>query len=268
VGRETCLGCHEGYGKWFQLTAHSKAPGKASDGANECEACHGPGSRPVNAGGGPVGITNPARLKGAAASAVCNRCHEHRPQTMEWRFSQHANNGVACNQCHIAHAPRKDFEAKLLRKGGEPGLCYTCHTEVRAEASWPSHHPIAEGRLACSDCHNVHGAELTAYKDAPSSRELCLQCHAQYRGPFAQEHQPTSESCTTCHKPHGSFQDNLLVASEPFLCLRCHSTVHNQHLPANVLPDSTVRSEVAFFSRCSVCHQEVHGSQITNTLTR
>lgn len=269
VGREICEGCHPDYAEAFHLTLHFKSSGTGPDAANQCEACHGPGSEHVNAGGGKTGIVNLSSLHGYKASAVCARCHESKPGQFSWRFSRHATSDVSCNDCHLTHGKSKqDISARQLRDGGQPRVCFTCHANVKAEMNWPSHHPIAEGRLMCADCHNVHGSELSAFKNAPSARELCLTCHPQYRGPFAREHQPVSEGCTECHKPHGALEDNLLATSEPYLCLRCHPMVHNPHVPAATLDATAVQNDVLFFSRCSVCHPNVHGSELAPTLTR
>lgn len=270
VGRDVCLGCHEDKGRSFDMTDHAKVPGAAPNAANQCESCHGPGSEHVNSGGGVgVGIINPARLEPQKAAALCTRCHEGRRGQYAWRFSKHANNAVSCLDCHYGHPKSKqDVSAHQIRKGGEPKVCYTCHTEVKAEVNWPSHHPIPEKRMVCTDCHNPHGSDLTAFKDAPNARELCLKCHAQYRGPFANEHQPVSEDCTHCHKPHGSFENRLLVASEPFLCLRCHSAIHNPHVPTILRTSDQLAAQALQFSRCSTCHSNVHGSEQDPRLVR
>ncbi|HEY4001695.1 MAG TPA: cytochrome c3 family protein, partial [Candidatus Xenobia bacterium] len=162
----------------------------------------------------------------------------------------------------------KNLGPHLLRAGGEPGLCYTCHADVQAQGYWPSHHPLKEGEMSCSDCHNPHGSELSAWRGAPTSRDLCLKCHAQYRGPFAVEHPPAQEDCTICHSPHGSMNRDLLVASEPFLCQRCHADVHNPHVPASFRSSADLAQQALFFSDCTVCHGSIHGSDQSNTFTR
>lgn len=269
VGRQTCGSCHADYADAFNLTAHSKDYENEKDSANQCESCHGPGSEHVNAGGGKTMIINPGALNGYKASSLCIRCHEDKPGQYSWRFSKHAAGGVSCSDCHTAHGKdKKELSLHQLKGRGEPELCFTCHVNVKAETNLPSHHPISEGRMNCSDCHNAHGSEMTAYKNAPDGRELCLSCHSQYRGPFASEHQPVSENCITCHKPHGAIEDNLLQTSEPFLCMRCHPATHNQHVPAAVIDNDRLRSDVLFYSRCSICHPDIHGSEQTRTFTR
>ena len=45
------------------------------------------------------------------------------------------------------------------------------------------------------------------------------------------EHAPVTESCLTCHRPHGTVANNLLKQGEPFLCLQCHEMhFHNARL--------------------------------------
>ncbi len=270
VGREICEGCHTDYGKSFHLTAHSKVPGTAPDALNQCESCHGPGYEHAASGGKKAaGIVNFEKLDGKKASAQCVKCHEGKPGLYGWRFCRHGTTNVSCNDCHYSHdKEKKNVAPHQLKNGGDPEVCYTCHSEKKAQAQWPSHHPVYEKRITCSDCHNPHGSDLSAYKGAPTSRELCLTCHAQYRGPFAWEHQPVSENCTSCHNPHGSMENNLLAASEPFLCLRCHPAVHNPHMSAGALSNNQLQSEVMSFSRCSLCHPNVHGSGQSRTYTR
>jgi predicted CXXCH cytochrome family protein len=46
--------------------------------------------------------------------------------------------------------------------------------------------------------------------------QLCLGCHAQYRGPYAYQHPPVTENCMTCHLVHGSPNTNLLTQVPQF----------------------------------------------------
>ena len=268
VGRKTCLECHDALQDTFHRTMHAKVPGNAPNAANQCEACHGPGSVHVDSTD-PADIINPRRLKPAQANAICLRCHEKMAGQYEFRFSAHGSANVECISCHEVHPFRKkDLHPHLLRRSNEKNLCYTCHADVKGQTMMPSHHPIAENRLKCTDCHHPHGAGLSAWQNAPNTRELCLQCHQQFRGPFAVEHPPVADSCLNCHVPHGSMNDDLLVQSEPFLCQRCHITVHNPHVSPTLTPQQQLASQALFFSRCTVCHFDIHGSAQSQTFTR
>jgi DmsE family decaheme c-type cytochrome len=71
-----------------------------------------------------------------------------------WSGSQHHMANVTCDTCHKTHA-NKD---KIVSKAAQAEVCYTCHKEQRAQVNKPSHHPDPEGKMTCSDCHNVHGS--------------------------------------------------------------------------------------------------------------
>jgi predicted CXXCH cytochrome family protein len=81
------------------------------------------------------------------------------------------------------------------------------------------------------------------------------------------EHAPATENCATCHTPHGSSHDKLLVAKRPYLCQRCHS---NSRHPGTLYSPSTqqVEDEVTVFQlsnrlfdrNCQNCHNNMHGS--------
>ena len=91
--------------------------------------------------------------------------------------------------------------------------------------------------------------------------EFCTSCHAEKRGPTLWEHPPVTEDCTTCHDPHGSNNERMLVAKTPFLCQRCHVT--SRHPPTvyegYTLNNSTNANKI-YGRSCVVCHQQIHGS--------
>ena len=43
--------------------------------------------------------------------------------------------------------------AGLLREK-QPQLCYSCHRDVEAEFKLPVRHPVNQGLVKCTDCHN------------------------------------------------------------------------------------------------------------------
>jgi DmsE family decaheme c-type cytochrome len=228
VGQETCQECHEGYG----AGVHSRLAGFEYMGGTEgCEACHGGGSLHVDSDGDQ--ILKFGELLPEESAAVCAKCHTD-GKLMGWTHSEHALSDVACNDCHTIHG-----DGKSALKQEDPELCYSCHQEQQAKANFPSHHPVKEGKMTSGDCHNPHG-ELQTEELA---RDLCLECHARYRGPFVFEHAPVEEDCSTCHDPHGTVANNLLLQNEPFLCLQCHE---NHFHATRVGPSKDIADTLAF----------------------
>ena len=101
--------------------------------------------------------------------------------------------------------------------------------------------------MTCADCHDPHGGPGGNNLRTANTNQLCLSCHAQYRGPFAYQHPPVTESCMLCHSPHGSPNTNLLTVSEPALCLQCHAGHHNG-------------AGLPLTDRCTNCHGSIHGT--------
>jgi len=95
--------------------------------------------------------------------------------------------------------------------------------------------------------------------------ESCVSCHGEKRGPHLWEHPPVTESCSTCHDPHGSNNDRMLVAKQPFLCQRCHVT--SRHPPTvyeGTLLNTSQNANKIYGRSCVICHQQVHGSNGPN----
>jgi DmsE family decaheme c-type cytochrome len=92
-----------------------------------------------------------------------------------------------------------------------------------------------------------------------SITEACASCHAEKRGPFLFEHAVGRENCVTCHDPHGSNNDRMLVAKQPMLCQKCH--IHARH-PATIYDATqTLNKSNRIMGRgCVNCHSMVHGS--------
>ena len=66
----------------------------------------------------------------------------------------------------------------------EPETCYKCHQKIYGLNALPSHHPIKEGKMVCSDCHDPHGQTDDNLK-AETINLVCYKCHAEKQGPFA-----------------------------------------------------------------------------------
>jgi DmsE family decaheme c-type cytochrome len=91
--------------------------------------------------------------------------------------------------------------------------------------------------------------------------ESCVSCHAEKRGPFLWEHPAVLENCTTCHDPHGTNNDRMLVAKQPFLCQRCHVTSRHPPTLYDAFTLRTSGNANKIYGRsCVVCHQTLHGT--------
>ena len=79
------------------------------------------------------------------------------------------------------------------------------------------HPPFADRE--CATCHDMSGGNrLTT-----PLPDLCFECHDDFRQEIAKLHGPVeSGACTTCHHPHVSKNQYLLVRTGQKLCLYCH----------------------------------------------
>jgi tetratricopeptide (TPR) repeat protein len=196
-----------------------------------CEACHGPGSKHVAAGGRaplPVALDErrgvawphdpssgqPRRSVPRTSSReldTCGRCHARRGQLHE----------------ETAHGQPigDDYRVALLDED-----LYWPDGQVRGEVyeygSFLQSRMAAEG-VTCSDCHDAHRPEL---RTLASPQTVCLQCHAAatYFTPKHHFHRQESAgaSCVACHMPAATFMvvderhDHSLRVPRPDLSVR------------------------------------------------
>jgi len=276
AGTATCLTCHEDQAAATTKGPHSHAfragtpmspkgcqachaDTKAEMG---CEACHGPGKEHAEAGGDKTKIRLFKSLSVKEASDTCVSCHFRTDHTF-WAGSQHDERSVGCTSCHSIHAPAGE---KQLKAAAEKDLCAQCHRTIVNKQYKFNHMPVREGKLSCSSCHNVHGSRnVKLLKEGGTVNESCTSCHGEKRGPHLWEHPPVTESCSSCHDPHGSNNDRMLVAKQPFLCQRCHIT--SRHPPTvyeGYLLNTSQNANKIYGRSCVICHQQVHGSNGPN----
>lgn len=260
-GSEACASCHE-----ETVTGFSRNPHQAIGGAS-CVSCHTGSARHLQEGGGPTIFAFKASDLPLQKTQQCLACHEKVDQA-SYLSGMHARRNVDCTSCHSVHASKS--KTALLKAAAQADTCFTCHKAYRAKSQRSSHHPIPEGKMSCSSCHNPHDGSNPSMVTADSVNEKCYECHAEKRGPFLHEHAPVRENCLTCHDPHGSNHDKLLQAKQPYLCQRCHfSGGHpgNLYDRSNTLagspitiPGGTTISSRAVERECKNCHSQVHGS--------
>ncbi|WP_349432106.1 DmsE family decaheme c-type cytochrome [Methylomarinum sp. Ch1-1] len=254
IDPSNCLGCHNDNNiqPIFSTPHAQKGDPRTNFATKECETCHGPG-----------GEDHPEIAFGALSKTpveeqnrVCLDCHD-RGDKVHWQNSSHQASDIACAACHRIHAVRDP----VVEKSTQIQVCFTCHTEQKAQSFLRSRHPFREGKMVCSDCHNPHGSTSDFQLKENTVTETCYACHTEKRGPFLWEHPPVQENCALCHNPHGSTQDRLLKVRTPFLCQQCHS----DRFHPSTLYDGSGLPPVGAQSRllaegCLNCHYFVHGS--------
>ena len=257
MGQETCLQCHEN----FLDANHQGLHWQASGGRAECESCHGTCGNHAESRDVSQVLTNERNPE--LFQARCTVCHVK--MITGWKAHKMNVAGMNCFDCHRIHqAPSKGMLSKPQAE-----LCTSCHIDIKGKMHLPSHHPMKHSRMECSSCHDFSGNMLF---EPDRKNEMCLKCHAQYRGPFVFEHAPVAEDCMICHDPHGTVANNLLKQNEPFLCLSCHQMhFHTQldgyegEFTSPLFPDRGGRSnkhsmKSGMLTKCTQCHQPVHGS--------
>jgi DmsE family decaheme c-type cytochrome len=273
VGSNACKTCHADLWQPFFRNPHFKsvASGKEPAEKTGCEGCHGPGQAHVAAHGGKTTIPRAfSLLTPKQALDTCLTCHAKDLSRANIRRSEHTQNDVACTSCHsIHHSPTQKY---LLAKQ-QNEMCYSCHTQIRAQFSMPHKHRVNEGFMQCSDCHNPHGSFEATWRmgqhpsmmqQAAGSETPCLKCHIDKRGPFVFEHAAVRvEGCETCHNPHGSTNAKLLRRPVVFtVCLECHNGAPGTGTRNDGVPLQTSRHNLLDpkFQKCVTCHVMIHGS--------
>ncbi len=235
-------------------------------------------------------IMAPPAIPGAefVGTEKCADCHEEivrdfRTATHSRLMTQGPNGkNMGCESCHgpgSKHVESGGAAHTIVNPGKSPQACFQCHLEVRGQFELPHHHPVLEGRMSCSDCHNPHkgsaikgggtnfaqpvrggGVELLGQNDT------CFQCHSAQRGPWVYEHEAVRQGCVVCHSPHGSVNQRLLNERNATLCLKCH--FQQQTSPGVILIGDVNHSSFLQQGTCwsAGCHEEPHGSNVTPLL--
>jgi DmsE family decaheme c-type cytochrome len=263
-----CQGCHEkALNPVFEKTAHSKL-------AESCAKCHqavGEHAKAQMNGDAKGPTPSMKNLSAQQVTSTCLTCHEKAGQ-QNYRTSMHDRRNVACTACHSIHSPKTP--KAQLKTATDSETCYTCHKAIRAKEQRTSHHPVREGKLSCSSCHNPHDGSSPKLIKGDSVNELCYTCHAEKRGPFLFEHAPVRDDCVSCHEPHGSNHKRLLAQKLPNLCWNCHLTGsghfgsgdnYSTEKGVPVAPTGAPSGYPTVNSRfleksCANCHINIHGS--------
>jgi DmsE family decaheme c-type cytochrome len=271
-----CTRCHDENESKPILSIYQTAHGNKADSRTpSCQSCHGESEKHLSSkseapdiifGKKKVGSHAPNEAKDQ--NKACLTCHDKDQKRTHWEGGAHQVADVACTSCHEVHTAHD----KVRDKKTQPEVCFACHQDQRAQISKFSHHPIGEGKVACSDCHNPHGSAAPKMLNKNTTTETCYTCHAEKRGPFLFEHQPATEDCTNCHTPHGSNITPLLKSRPPFMCDQCHDGPHASKNPVagnaagiqggltGTAPAPANPSAIYTGRACMNCHSMIHGS--------
>lgn len=275
-----CTSCHDETETYPVLAIGKTSHGVMADARTpKCTSCHGESESHVNMPEGVKERPKPDRLFGmrptipaelqveryfgifgkktgtpvAERNAPCLECHQD-GKRIHWAGSTHDRMDIACTSCHQIHTSHD----RARDKHAQTELCFACHKEQRAQINRPSRHPIREGKVACSDCHNPHGTAGEKMLVRDNVNDTCYTCHAEKRGPFVRGHQPVAENCSICHNPHGSTNPTLLKARSPYLCQQCHEPSSHRGTMGSLTGTSTSANLAA--RGCLNCHTNIHGT--------
>jgi DmsE family decaheme c-type cytochrome len=251
-----CLDCHEGYDAGLARTPHHLDAAEGPESAVACTDCHGGDARHYEEDPALYPMLNPSTLGADTVAVICAACHVNSHQQNMEEKNVHLLHDVSCTACHGVHESVTDG----LLRAAEPGLCVECHQSAEGAFAAPYRHPVYDGVMTCSDCHQT--LDVTRRDLSLNGTNVCMGCHAEFKGPFPFEHQATVDysteegACITCHAPHGSAQPRMLL--QPYepphyqLCSSCHAVpLHNQN---------TFHGTTWAGVPCNDCHTDIHGS--------
>jgi len=210
---------------------------------------------------------------GYAGSATCIDCHKKEVASflatpkgrLLMQNPRDAKERLGCESCHgpgKEHAESGGEERGALvyfsKKTKTPvkernAACLQCH-EKTARIFWKgSAHESRD--VACTDCHTMmHPESERANLKKQTVMQTCARCHAtQVAKQTHYSHMPVAQGkmeCTSCHNPHGSATEKLLVKSSiNETCFSCHTEKRGPYL----------WEHAPVTESCANCHDS-HGS--------
>src|SRR5438552_1007954 len=141
-------------------------------------------------------VLAPPNIPGAefAGSQTCAECHDR--IVRDFKTATHARlkapgdnaTNVGCESCHGPGSIHNQSGGKygtIVNPHKSPEACFQCHLDKRAQFNLPHHHPVLEGKVSCSDCHNPHygPAVKAGGTSLLSENATCGQCHTAQFGP-------------------------------------------------------------------------------------
>ena len=154
-----CASCHESVAADPMLAGFQHPVGGEFV---DCNACH-------------ASIHNTNAEEQHMTQNRCLTCHPGPHSANMLERDPHGESDVSCFGCHQVHA---NDHHKLL-KGEESELCLDCHAEVTGDFFLSFRHPVTDGVVKCSDCHEQLFQSHQQHEYA-GFNGACLECHGAF----------------------------------------------------------------------------------------
>jgi len=211
-------------------------------------------------------------------SEVCLDCHEGydtslalNPHHLDPDALDGPDARVTCTNCHTGKPEHyeDDPEANPMTKPSDLGVseegavCSQCHlTDHQQNMMEDNAHAHAD--VNCSGCHKIHDTHDVGLLQKPQY-ELCLGCHSEVRGAFAQPFRhPVSDGvmvCSECHLTLDKVRTELSKNGTNVICAPCH----NEFVGPYPFEHQATLDYSAQEGGCLSCH-DPHGSAYTRML--
>jgi predicted CXXCH cytochrome family protein len=220
-----------------------------------CEACHGPGARHIELGGGVGTILNPSDMASDRGDEVCGACHGRGTSVnaeglgYPWAAGSLVDNGFK---------PGDVLAAFYVNTGASSFWGDGAMHSKRHHQQWLDHRhsPHAKAGVTCWSCHAPHGSGIEGdLKMSPT--ELCLSCHdgegnidADDLSLHTRHDTASAQSCDNCHY-------NLTAKSAVNYDV-------NSHTSRVIYPAETDGSGIP--NSCAACHRDDTTAELTGRL--
>ena len=219
-----CLNCHDPHSSnGFKFLLKKDAP-------SLCLGCHKT-DRPS---------FKKKHMNYAVADSNCYSCHNPHGSDEKGILFASAHKPVKEKKCAECHAgPTSPTPLKVKKQGSE--LCRQCHKDMMDKTFSKNrvHWPLMDN-TGCLNCHSPHAARQKKLLKGPEV-SVCGTCHSDtvelqklsIDNPKNKKWcEPVRKgTCTTCHSPHSSDNELLMVKSSIIdLCAECHKwETHSTH---------------------------------------
>lgn len=167
-GAALCADCHK---QQIAVMLGKARVHQAVVDANACLNCHSPHA------------SRERSLVKGKLTQVCGTCHGDTIARQDRSPTPHPP--VRDGSCATCHDPHASEAVLMLKKPVSTDQCATCHDYQKH-----STHPIGEKlkdprnpnlTLECLSCHRAHGTEYKHMMPFPTTSELCVKCHAEFK---------------------------------------------------------------------------------------